>query len=220
MLADAAKDLGLTSQNTGLFAKTGGQGLTANNLFVTAAFSPEVLEQGNASDVIEIEPNRVVVLKKTDRKPSQLQPLAVVKDQITTVVRAEKTQALLEQQAQAFVAALNSGKSFDEQAKAAGITVKTVAGVSRTDKDTDREVLQYAFTVPAPVADKPSIGSVKTGAGDVAVVSLAGVHLAGEDKVPAEQKTSIATQLTNIRGEYDFKSYQSHLQEVAKIKHR
>lgn len=219
-LADAAKDLGLTSQNTGLFSKTGGQGLAANNLFITAAFSPEVLEQGNASDVIEIEPSRVVVLKKTDRKPSQLQPLAVVKDQITTVVRAEKTQALLKQQAEAFVAALNSGKSLAEQAQAAGVAVKTVTGVSRSDKDTERDVLQYAFTIPAPVADKPSIGSVNTGAGDIAVVSLTGVHLGSEDKVPAEQKTAIATQLTSIHGEYDFKSYQSHLQEVAKIKHK
>jgi hypothetical protein len=43
--------------------------------------------------------------------------------------------------------------------------------------------------------------------------------LATEDKVPAEQRTSIASQLANINGEYDFKSYQSHLEEVAKIKH-
>ena len=85
-MGEVAKELGLTAQNTGLFTKTNGKDLTANNTFVTAAFSPEVLEQGNASDIIELETSRVVVLKKTDRKPAQLQPLDSVKDQIAGVV--------------------------------------------------------------------------------------------------------------------------------------
>lgn len=217
-LSDVAKELSLTVQNTGLFAKTGGKDLTANNTVVTAAFSPEVLEQGNASDIIELESNRVLVLKKTDRKPAQLQSLDSVKEQIANVVRAEKVQALLAQQAKALVAALNSGAPFADQAKSLGLEVKSAVGVARNDATTDRDVLQYAFSLASPVGDKAVIGSVKTAKGDYAVVSLAGVHLASEDKVPAEQRASISTQLANINGEYDFKSFQSHLQEVAKIK--
>lgn len=219
-LADVAKELNLTVKNTGLFAKEGGKDLTANSLFVTAAFSPEVLEQGNASDVIELEPSRVVVLKKTDRKPSELEPLENVKAKIVTVVRAEKTQALLTKQANDFVASLNAGKSIAEQAKAAGLEVKVATAVSRSDKNTDRDVLQYVFKLANPVENKPVLGSVKTAKGDVAVVSLAAVTLGTDDKVPAEQKASISTQLANINGEYDLKSYQSHLQEVAKIKRK
>lgn len=219
-LADVAKELNLTVKNTGLFAKEGGKDLTANSLFVTAAFSPEVLEQGNASDVIELEPSRVVVLKKTDRKPSELEPLENVKAKIVTVVRAEKTQALLTKQANDFVASLNAGKSIAEQAKAAGLEVKVATAVSRSDKDTDRDVLQYVFKLANPVENKPVLGSVKTAKGDIAVVSLAAVTLGTDDKVPAEQKASISTQLANINGEYDLKSYQSHLQEVAKIKRK
>jgi peptidyl-prolyl cis-trans isomerase D len=217
-LGDVAKDLGLTAQNTGLFTKTSGKDLTANNAFVNAAFSAEVLEQGNASEIIELEPSRVVVLKKTDRKPAQLQPLDSVKDQIATVVRAEKVQALLAKQAADVVTAMKSGASIDDQAKTLGFEVKTAAGVTRTDSATDRELLQYAFGLAAPVSAKPVVGSVKTGKGDYAVVSLNGVQLAGEDKVPAEQRAAISTQLANINGEYDLKSFQSHLQEVAKIK--
>lgn len=217
-LAEVAKELGLTAQNTGLFGKTGGKDLTANNAFVAAAFSAEVLEQGNASEIIELEPSRVVVLKKTERKPAQLQPLESVKDQIATVVRAEKVQALLAQQAQGVVSAINSGSSLADQAKALGLDVKAAAGVTRSDSTTDRDVLHYAFSLAAPAGDKPVSGSVRTAKGDFAVVALSGVHLAGEDKVPAEQRASISTQLANINGEYDFKSYQSHLQEVAKIK--
>ena len=217
-LAEVAKELGLTAQNTGLFTKTGGKDLTANTAVVTAAFSAEVLEQGNASDVIELESSRVLVLKKTDRKPAQLQPLETVKEQITAVVRAEKVQALLAQQAQGVIAALNSGASLADQAKALGLEAKAAAGVTRSDAATDRDVLQYAFSLASPAANKPVSGSVRTAKGDHAVVVLSAVNLGTEDKVPAEQRTSIANQLANINGEYEFKSFQSHLEEVAKIK--
>lgn len=219
-LADVAKELGVSVQNTGLFAKAGGKDLTANNAFVTAAFSPEVIEQGNASDVIELDSSRVVVLKKTDHKLPELQPLEVVKDKIATVVRAEKTQALLAQQAKEVVAGLNAGKSLAEQAKALGLDVKTAAAVARTDKDTDREVLQHAFSMAAPAADKPVASSVKTLKGDHAVIALTAVHLAPEDKIAAEQRTAIASQLASINGQYDFRSYQAYLEEVAKIKRK
>jgi peptidyl-prolyl cis-trans isomerase D len=217
-LTDVAKELGLTAQNTGLFTKTGGKDLTANTAVVTAAFSAEVLEQGNASDVIELEPSRVLVLKKTDRKPAQLQPLETVKEQITAVVRTEKVQALLAQQAQGIIAALNSGATLADQASVLGLEAKAAAGVTRSDAATDRDVLQYAFSLASPAANKPVSGSVRTAKGDHAVVVLSAVNLGAEDKVPAEQRAAIATQLANITGEYDFKSFQSHLEEVAKIK--
>lgn len=219
-LADVAKELGLSLHNSQLFAKQGGSDLTANPLFVDAAFSPEVLEQGNSSEVIELEPSRVVVLKKTDRKPSELEPLAAVKAKITEVVRAEKTQALLTQQAADFIAALNAGKAIADYAKTAGVEVKTLAAATRSDAATDRELLQYVFKLPTPLANAPVIGSVKTAKGDIAVVSLAGVTLGTDDKVAAEQKAAIATQLASINGEYDLKIVQSHLQEVAKIKRK
>ncbi len=217
-LAEVAKELGVSSQNTGLFTKTGGKDLAANSAFVTAAFSAEVLEQGNASDIIELEPSRVVVLKKTDRKPAQLQPLDSVKDQIATVVRAEKVQAKLVEQAKSIATAVNSGGALADQARALGLEVKAATGVTRSDTATDGDVLRYAFSLAAPAPAKPVLGSVRVSNGDYAVVALSGVHLAGEDKVPAEQRASISTQLANINGQYDFKSYQSHLQEVAKIK--
>lgn len=217
-LADVAKELGLTAQNTGLFTKTGGKDLTANTAVVAAAFSAEVLEQGNASDVIELEPSRVLVLKKTDRKPAQLQPLDAVKEQITAIVRAEKVQALLAQQAQSIVTALNSGASLADQAKALGLEAKAATSVTRSDSATDRDVLQYAFSLASPAANKPVLGSVRTAKGDYAVVVLSAVTLGADDKIPAEQRAAIATQLANITGEYDFKSFQSHLEEVAKIK--
>jgi peptidyl-prolyl cis-trans isomerase D len=217
-LAEVGKELGLAVQNSGLFARTGGKDLTANAAFVNAAYSAEVLEQGNASEVIELEPSRVLVLKKTDRKPAQLQPLETVKEQITSVVRAEKIQALLTRQASEVAAALNSGGNLTDQAKALGLEVKVAKGTSRTDTVTDRGILEYVFSLAAP-AGKPVVGSVKTGSGDYAVIALDAVQLGTEDKVGAEQRQSVSSMLAGISGDHDFRSYQAHLKEVAKIEH-
>jgi peptidyl-prolyl cis-trans isomerase D len=186
-LADVAKELGLTAQNTGLFTKTGGKDLTANSAVVTAAFSAEVLEQGNASEVIELEPSRVLVLKKTERKPAQLQALA-----------------FLAQQAQSVIAALKSGVTLADQATTLGLETKTATAVTRGDSTTDRDVLQYVFSLATPAASKTVLGSVRTAKGDHAVVVLNAVNLGTDDKVPAEQRASIANQLANINGQYDF----------------
>jgi peptidyl-prolyl cis-trans isomerase D len=219
-LSDVAKELSLNVKNSGLFAKTGGTDLMANSLFVNAAFSPEVLEQGNSSDVIELEANRMVVLKKTDRKPSQLEPLELVKEKIITTVRAEKAEALLTKQAKDLMASLHSGGSIDELAKQANLTAKSAAAVTRNDSTIDREISQFAFALANPVENKPTLGKVKLASGDLAVVSLKAVTLGTEDKVPEEQRKAISTQLAGINGGYDMKSVQSHLQEVAKIKRK
>jgi len=159
-----------------------------------------------------------LVLKKTDRKPAQLQPLEAVKEQITSVVRAEKIQALLTQQAQGITAALNSGASITDQAKSLGLEVKVAKETSRTDTVTDRAILEYVFSLPTP-AGKPVVGSAKTGSGDYAVVTLDAVKLGTEDKVAAEQRQSVSSMLAGISGDHDFRSYQAHLKEVAKIEH-
>jgi peptidyl-prolyl cis-trans isomerase D len=51
-LAAAAKDLGLSLQKTGLFTRTGGEGIAANPAVVKAAFSNAVLTEGNTSDAV------------------------------------------------------------------------------------------------------------------------------------------------------------------------
>lgn len=219
-LSDVAKELGVNVQNTNLFAKTGGKDLMANSLFVNAAFSPEVIEQGNSSEVIELEPTRVVVLKKTDRKPSQLQPLDLVKDQIISVVRTEKIQALLASQAQDFIAAVSSGSPIAEQARKASLELKSVATAGRNDTATDKDILQFAFTMATPAASKPTLGSVKTAKGDFAVVSLAAVNLAEEQKVAVEQRTAVSHQLATINGEYDMKNVEVYLDSIAKIERK
>lgn len=215
-LAEVAQELGLKSQNSGLFERNKGTSLMANPLVVAAAFSDEVLKEGNSSDVVEIDSSNVIVLKKTDYKPSQVKPLDQVQEQIANTLKDQKAKTLLDEQAAKLIADLKSGANFAELSSAAGIELKQAKAATRSSADVDADVLRYAFTMNKP-ASAPTFGSVMTANGDVAVVALDAVTPGSYDKVTPEQKTAITAQLGDIFGRNDFASYQKFLKDSADI---
>ena len=216
-LAEVAEELGLQNKNTGLFGRNGGEGIAAEPQFVTAAFSDEVLQENNSSDVIELAPNRVAVLKKTEHQQSYIKPLDEVKEQITKIVRDNKVQSLLAARAQEIEAAVASGKTLEAAVADAGYEIKVAEGVERNDVSVDRDVLRQAFSLAKPQGDAPITSSTRTSSGDHAVISLSAVNLGGKE-LPEEQKTAIAAQLKNITGQGEYASYRELLRESASIK--
>ncbi len=216
-LAEVAQSLGLKVQNSGLFERNKGKDLMANAKVVAAAFSPEVLQDGNASDAIEIDASTVVVLKKTEHKPSQIKPIADVREQISNTLKDQKARTLLSEQAAKLIADLKSGAKFDELTKANSVELKQVKAATRSSADVDSDVLRYVFSMSKPKAGTASYGSVMTSAGDIAVVALEAVTPGNFEKVTPEQKTAIVAQLGTIYGRNDFASYQKFLKDAAEI---
>ncbi|HCS64639.1 MAG TPA: peptidylprolyl isomerase [Cellvibrio sp.] len=215
-LQEVAQTLDLKAENSGLFERSKGSGLMANAKVVAAAFSAEVLQEGNSSDVIEIDSSNVVVLKKTDHKPSQIKPLADVQEQITNTLKDQKAKLLLEEQAAKLIADLKSGGNFSELSEAAGIEFKQAKAATRNSVDIDSDVLRHAFTMNKPSAS-PTFDRVMTAAGDLAVIAVEAVTPGGGESVTPEQKTAIAAQLGNIYGKNDFSSFQKFLKDAADI---
>ena len=217
-LADVAQELGVKVQNSGLFERNKGKDLLANAKVSAAAFSDEVLQEGNSSEVIEIDSSNVVVLKKTDYKPKQVKPIADVREQIINTLKDQKARTLLNEQAVKLIADLKANGKFDELSKANGVELKQVKAVTRSNAEVDADVLRYAFSMSKPQTGANSYGSVPTSSGDLAVVVLEAVTAGSFDKVTAEQKTAIVAQLGNIYGRNDFASYQKFLKDSAEIK--
>lgn len=216
-LADVAQELGVKVQNSGLFERNKGKDLMANPKVVSAAFAPEVVQDGNSSDVIEIDSSNVVVLKKTDYKPAQVKPIAEVREQIINILKDQKARTMLSEQGAKMIADLRAGAKFEELSKANSIEFKQVKGATRNHVDIDADVLRYAFSMGKPQANTFNYGSVMTSAGDLAIVALEAVTPGSYEKVTPEQKTAIVAQLGNIYGRNDFSSYQKFLKDAADI---
>src|SRR5207249_2885709 len=82
----------------------------SNNLSVRqAAFTQEIQHQGNNSDVIELTPGKVVVMRFNQRLPQIIQPLTAVKSKIIERLLAKNKQDKTQKLAEEIKQALNKG---------------------------------------------------------------------------------------------------------------
>ncbi|AMZ71625.1 MULTISPECIES: SurA N-terminal domain-containing protein [Pseudomonas] len=215
-LAQPAQDLKLTIHTSAPFGREGGEGIAANRAVVTAAFSPEVLDEGANSTAIELDPETVVVLRaKEHRKPEQL-PLESLAGPIRAQLTKEHASAAAKTRADELIASLRDGKTaMDKPVDGQGW--KAIEAATRNQEGIDPAVLQALFRMPKPESkDKPTFTSVTLPDGSLMVVRLNGVNEAAAptDEEKAEYRRYLASRV----GQQDFAAYRKQLESQADIK--
>ncbi|UST83195.1 SurA N-terminal domain-containing protein [Pseudomonas siliginis] len=214
-LAQPAADLKLTVHTSKPFGREGGEGVAANRAVVTAAFSPEVIDEGANSTAIELDPETVIVLRSKEHlKPAQL-PLESVSAAIRTQLTKEHASAEAKTRAEKLIADLRDGKAPLDKA-IDGQNWKITEAATRGQEGVDPAVLQALFRMPKPAAkDKPTFSSVTLPDGSLMVVRLNGVN---EAAAPTdEEKAQYRRFLASREGQQDFAAYRKQLEAKAKI---
>jgi peptidyl-prolyl cis-trans isomerase D len=214
-LAQPAADLKLTVHTSKPFGREGGEGVAANRAVVTAAFSPEVIDEGANSTAIELDPETVVVLRaKEHLKPAQL-PLESVSAAIRTQLTKEHASAAAKTRAEKLIADLRDGKAPLDKA-IDGQSWKVTEAATRGQEGIDPAVLQALFRMPKPAAkDKPTFSSVTLPDGSLMIVRLNGVN---EAAAPTEEeKAQYRRFLASREGQQDFAAYRKQLESQADI---
>jgi len=214
-LAQPAADLKLTVHTSKPFGREGGEGVAANRAVVTAAFSPEVIDEGANSTAIELDPETVIVLRSKEHlKPAQL-PLESVSAAIRTQLTKEHASAEAKTRAEKLIADLRDGKAPLDKA-IDGQNWKTTEAATRGQEGVDPAVLQALFRMPKPAAkDKPTFSSVTLPDGSLMIVRLNGVN---EAAAPTdEEKAQYRRFLASREGQQDFAAYRKQLEAEAKI---
>lgn len=215
-LAQPASDLKLTVHTSAPFGRDGGEGVVANRAVVTAAFSPEVLDEGANSTAIELDPETIIVLRaKEHLKPSQL-PLESVNAAIRTQMAKERASAAAKAHADELIASLRDGKTALNQ-PVDGQAWKVTEAATRGQEAIDPAVLQALFRMPKPAAkDKPTFTTVTLADGSLVIVRLNGVN---EAAAPTdEEKAQYRRFLASRVGQQDFAAYRKQLETKADIK--
>jgi peptidyl-prolyl cis-trans isomerase D len=214
-LAQPAQELKLTVHTSAPFGREGGEGVAANRAVVTAAFSPEVLDEGANSTGIELDPETVVVLRaKEHRKPEQL-PLESVASSIRAQLAKEHASSDAKTKAETLIASLRDGKVPLNKA-VEGQNWKVVQAATRGQEGVDPAVLQALFRMPKPEAkDKPTFSSVTLADGSLVIVRLNAVN---EAAAPSEEeKAQYRRFLASRIGQQDFAAYRKQLESQAEI---
>ncbi|MFL1493177.1 SurA N-terminal domain-containing protein [Pseudomonas antarctica] len=215
-LAQPASDLKLTVHTSAPFGREGGEGVTANRAVVTAAFSPEVLDEGANSTAIELDPETIIVLRaKEHLKPTQL-PLESVSAAIRAQMTKERASAAAKAHADELIASLRDGKTPLNQ-PIDGQAWKVTEAATRSQESIDPAVLQALFRMPKPAAkDKPTFTTVTQADGSLVIVRLNGVNEAAAptDEEKAQYRRFLASRI----GQQDFAAYRKQLETKADIK--
>lgn len=217
-LASVAGQLGVEAAQTEPFTRSGGAGIAAQPAVAKAAFSDEVLVHGNASQVIELAPDRVVVIKKIAHEPSFVQPLAEVKAVINTTLKETRAAELLAEKGQSLQQQLRAGVSLETLAQQQDLALTTAEAVSRAASEQPRRIVEFAFGMARPADDQPTVDGFGAN-GEYTVVSLRAVN-EPEEALPEAQRESLAKNLSGLYGNADLASYEQHLQAAASIERK
>ncbi len=220
-LEPAAEELGLEIQTSEWVPRTGGEGLLSHPKLTAAAFSDDVLKQGNNSELIEPEREvlQAVVLRVLEHREAATKPLDEVRDEIIGVLREQKAKDVSLKAAEAMVEQLRAGASIDEligdyKLEKLGLIGRNarVGGVP--------EVVESAFTRPRMADEQRQFSSVSLANGDAAVVIVDGIEIGSVKEMDEASRERERTNLSRQVGRLYYDQMLSDMEARASIKRR
>jgi peptidyl-prolyl cis-trans isomerase D len=171
-LESAALVLELPVNVAGPFPRTGGQGIAANPDVIEAAYSDMVLLQGSVSDPVNLDENRLVMIRLREHLPVVLKPLDEVRDEIIATLADNLARDNAEIKANELLADLKGGNSeFEALATKAGLEFARHEAIKRNSFVPDVTLVQEVFRLQTPAEDAAVQAVLPTGNG-FAVVEL------------------------------------------------
>lgn len=197
-LEPAAKAVGLPLQTTPAFSRAGGPGIAGNQKVLRVAFSDTMLQDGTASDPIELGPERTVLIRVIDHEPEQALPLAQVRDAVVAAIRADRQNKAAEAAADALVKAAKA-KGLAEAAKDAGLAVGEANDITRGMPVPSPQAAQAFFNEPRPQAGEVPVNKVLVN-GQYLVYAVRGVRDADIGQVTPQERATLRQQLSAANG--------------------
>jgi len=197
----AAQELKLPIKTTEAFSRQGAaSGIGANPKVIAAAFSDDVLAQGNNSGLIDLGGDHAVVVRVDKHVAAAARPLAQVSDDIRKKIVEERTVAAAKLQADGLLARLQKGEDLQAVATSLSATVRTVNDVRRDQEQVPPELLTQAFKLPHPADGKPQYASVAMPDGSFDLLAVDKVQGADLTKMTPADRDSLRTQMLQTFG--------------------
>ncbi len=217
-LSGPAAELKLSVKESGWLERKNSDPLLGNDKVMAAAFSSEVLNDHNNSDVIELTPDHYVVVRVKEHEAAAPKPLASVTGEVKTALKQARAREQGKQIAAELSQRLEQGEDFKKVATAAGYAAKSVEKITRGGS-APPELLRAVFAMPRPVANKPlPVDTVDAADGDLVLLQLHDVVEGQPDSLSAAQRDAVIAQLQQGFGTADFAALLESLHAHADIK--
>ncbi|HST27297.1 MAG TPA: SurA N-terminal domain-containing protein [Rudaea sp.] len=216
-LAPAAKTLGLSVQKTALFSRNGGTGIAANPAVVKAAFSNNVLAEGNSSDPIELGTDHIVIVRVDRHVKPEPRPLDAVREQIRAMLNAQQVAKAAKERADTLLARLQKGEVLDKVAAEIKLAPVEEKGIGRNAANLEKPLIDAVFALPLPAAGKPEPGMVALNGDVYALFQLDAVKDGDPSKLDPRTREAALNQLRQGLGYEAVRGFVDSLRKAAKV---
>ena len=200
---------------TEFFARDSGTGIAENQKFRNAAFSSAVIQEGLNSDIIEINPNHVAVLRLLKHEPARNKPLQEVRQEIENTLRMRAAHDAAMAAAEEAKNRIIAGESVTD-VLAENQRIEELGSIKRSDVNkADPMIIEATFQMPYPKEAKPSVQVVNSISGDVVVVLLDKVTTPAQ--ITDDKISSVRKQLENDLANSEFDFAMTAIKDAAEI---
>lgn len=207
-LVDSAEAINAKITTTGFISQVDAPELLMTPAVMQAILSPEVKEDGLNSEVIEVAPEHVIVVRVEETRDETVLPLAEVKDQVVAALSAVQA----EQQA------IELGVSLVNELKQGNEAVLADNNLEFTELETiDRNspLASSVFALAKPEDGQPVFGQSKDQDGNIVVVELSKVTA----EINPAYSTQIGAQLERVGNQQDLTNVLNVLRKNADVEY-
>ena len=211
-----AENLGISIKRTEPLTRSSEHPLFTNPQVVEAAFSPDVLIDGNNSDLLEIGDGRMIGLRVYEHAPAYQKDFSDVSQAIFELVMQQKSRALSEKMASDMIDQIEGGSLAQYVADQAGYSWTVLGPVTPSQQGINPYVLSAAFKIPRPTDKSESLGTAILMDGSSAVIRVSSVET---DQVDAAEE--FAGEIKNVfgrqRGFDEIRYFQESLRDSSDV---
>ncbi len=205
-LEPAAEALGLKVQHGDWITRTAGLPFAIDSpKVISAAFSDEVLGEGNNSDVIELAPTRSVVIRVEEHEEATVKPFDTVADEVRKAVARAKASEKARAEGEKQLQALREGGDLDALAESKGWELKTATIGRSGGSGVPAEVVRVAFDNPSPEGGKPVYDGVVSAKGDYFMIVIDEAIDGDFEALDETQREQRRSQLQRFYGSAEFR---------------
>lgn len=183
---------------------------------MNAAFSEDVLQRGNNSDVIELAPADAVVLRIKEHEKESLKPLDEVREEVRRSAAKDLAAEKARAEGKKLLADLKSGADLESIVGSSGWQIRE-AKVARTGSTVPAEVIDAAFSVPADEQGGTAYTGVTSAEGDYFLIGVTSVEDGDHKSLGSTRLAEKRDELTRTLADRDFRGVLDSLRSRADI---
>jgi peptidyl-prolyl cis-trans isomerase D len=214
-LGEPAQALGTVVSQSNAFSRDEGEGIFADERLREIAFSADVKDAGNNSEVIELSGKRFAVVRVSEVREPQVAPFSEVETEVRAALEAELEAASLIEIRGNAESMLGAGESLEVVAQSLGLEWRVELAATRLSSQLPRPVLEAAFAMPDGQARK--LQAVPVPGEGYAMVQLARISPGDAQSLSGAETEQLEGLRTGEQRQLSFDEFLLHQRDVADI---